>query len=286
MNEYLKLVRNVLDNGEQREDRTGVGTISLFGTQSRYDLRDGFPLVTTKKVNFGAIKAELFWFLSGSTNVNDLDSKIWSEWSGVDGNLGPTYPHAWRNWGGEYVDKEGCEAFGRQAMIGADGIDQIQITIDTIKTNPTSRRIIISAWNPAELDDIALAPCHLLAQFYVSGNHLDCQMYQRSADLALGVPFNIASYALLMHLIAAECGLEPRYFIHSIGDAHVYRNHIEGLEEQLKRKPKILPTLAFSGMVQPGEFPQGAFDFDACASDDVLLVGYEYHAAIRFKVAV
>lgn len=264
MKQYLDLVRQVLNEGEAREDRTGTGTISLFGTQTRYDLRNGFPILTTKTVNFNAVAAELFWFLRGSTNINDLDSKIWSAWSDQFGDLGPIYGHQWRNWGGTPGEAD-------------TGRDQIAEAIHEIKTNPTSRRIIVSAWSVDEIVEMALPPCHILFQFYVSAEcqFLDCQLYQRSADLALGVPFNVASYALLLSLVAKECGLEPRYFIHSIGDAHVYLNHVDGLREQLTRTPKQLPKLLMADV-----------PFDRQEAARPFLSAYYSYPAIKFEVSV
>jgi thymidylate synthase len=257
---YLDLVRTILERGEERPDRTGTGTLSLFGMQARYDLREGFPLVTTKKVLFPAVVRELLWFLRGATNINDdltQHTPIWDAWADAGGELGPIYGHQWRNWGGA-------------------GIDQIQAAIDLIERDPTSRRIIVSAWNVADLPRMALPPCHTMFQFYVAGRWLDCQLYQRSADMALGVPFNIASYALLTHMIANHCRLEPRYFIHVLGDAHVYTNHIEGLKLQLTRTPHPLPRLVL---------PPGA-RIDALRFEDVVLEGYAHHPFIKFEVAV
>ncbi|MBS1118528.1 MAG: thymidylate synthase [Deltaproteobacteria bacterium] len=256
MRPYLDLLRQVLDQGERRTDRTGTGTISLFGAQTRYDLRLGFPLVTTKKVLFPAVVRELVWFLRGSTNINDdlhAHTPIWDAWADEQGELGPIYGYQWRNWGG----------------------DQIQTAIDTIKRDPTSRRIIVSAWNVADLPKMRLPPCHALFQFYVQDKSLDCQLYQRSADLALGVPFNIASYALLMSIIAQECGLAPRYFIHTLGDAHIYLNHVEGVKTQLGREPMALPKLVLA------DRPTLEMRFE-----DVALEGYQHHPFIKFPVAV
>lgn len=227
--------------------------------QTRYDMREGFPLLTTKKVLFKAVVYELLWFLRGSTNINDdltQHTPIWDAWADESGDLGPIYGYQWRNWNGQ-------------------GIDQIQNAIDMIKNNPNSRRIIVSAWNPADVERMALPPCHTMFQFYVSRGHLDCQLYQRSADLALGVPFNIASYALLTHMIAHECDLAPGVFIHTIGDAHIYLNHIEGLQTQLRRTPKKLPTLALADK-----------KLDDFRYEDIELVGYEHDAFIKFAVAV
>lgn len=259
MQSYLDLVRHVLAHGEQREDRTGTGTLSIFGAQMRHDLRQGFPLLTTKKVLFSAVVRELLWFLRGSTNIHDdltQHTPIWDAWADEQGELGPIYGYQWRNWGGT-------------------GIDQIQQAIDLIKRDPTSRRIIVSAWNPADLPRMALPPCHMMFQLYVSGQRLDCQLYQRSADMALGVPFNIASYALLMSMIAGECNLQPGYLIHTLGDAHVYLDHVQGLEQQLARTPLPLPT------VRIAEKP--IFDI---GFDDIELLNYQHHPFIKFKVAV
>jgi len=261
MRPYLDLVRHVLDRGERRGYRTGTGTLSVFGAQVRYDLRDGFPLVTTKKVLFPAVVRELVWFLRGSTNINDdltQHTPIWDAWADPDGELGPIYGYQWRNWGGT-------------------GIDQIQTVLDTIKKDPKSRRIIVSAWNVADIPKMKLPPCHALFQFYVGGEgrYLDCQLYQRSADLALGVPFNIASYALLQSMIAQECGLEPRDFVHTFGDVHVYLNHVEGLKIQLEREPYPLPRLVLANK------PVLEMKFE-----DVVLESYRHHPFIKFPVAV
>lgn len=259
MRAYLDLLRHVLDHGERRSDRTGTGTVSVFGTQTKYDLRDGFPIVTTKKVLFPAVVRELLWFLRGSTNIHDdltQHTPIWDPWADENGELGPIYGYQWRNWGGT-------------------GIDQIQQAIDTIKTDPMSRRNIVSAWNVADLPKMRLPPCHAMFQFYVHEKNLDCQLYQRSADLALGVPFNIASYALLMSMIAKECGLQPRHFVHTLGDAHIYLNHVEGVMAQLAREPLPPPTLVLA--------KDRVADFDF---DDISLEGYQHHAFIRFPIAV
>jgi thymidylate synthase len=259
MRTYLDLVQHVLDHGERRTERTGVGTLAVFGTQSRYDLRAGFPLLTTKKVLFPAVVRELLWFLRGSTNIKDdltQHTPIWDAWADADGELGPIYGYQWRNWGGQ-------------------GIDQIQQAIDTIKRDPTSRRIIVSAWNVVDIPKMKLPPCHALFQFYVAGEHLDCQLYQRSADLALGVPFNIASYALLQAMIAQECKLSPRFFVHTLGDAHIYLNHVEGLKIQLAREPMTLPRLVLADK-----------SVLAMTFDDVKLEGYEHHPFIKFPIAV
>jgi len=259
MKEYLDLVRNVLEFGEPKSDRTGTGTLSLFGQQARYDLREGFPLLTTKKVLFKAVVRELIWFLRGSTNINDdltQHTPIWDAWADEEGNLGPIYGYQWRNWGGT-------------------GIDQIAAAIDLIKTNPNSRRIIVNAWNVADIEKMALPPCHAFFQFYVVNGRLDCQLYQRSADLALGVPFNIASYALLTMMVAQECGLTPGVFVHTMGDVHIYTNHVEGLHRQLERAPLKRPTVK----IAPKPFNDITFD-------DIELCNYEHHPFIRFQVAV
>ncbi len=264
MRAYLDLLRTVLEQGERRTDRTGTGTISLFGAQTRYDLRQGFPLVTTKKVLFPAVVRELLWFLRGSTNINDdlkEHTPIWDAWADENGELGPIYGYQWRHWGASPENP--------------GGIDQIQEAIDTIKNNPHSRRIIVSAWNVADIPKMKLPPCHAFFQFYVHGKSLDCQLYQRSADLALGVPFNIASYALLMSMIAQECGLEPRHFVHTLGDAHIYLNHVEGVKIQLSREPMPAPKLVLANK-QTLEM----------TFDDIKLEGYQHHPFIKFPVAV
>lgn len=260
MQGYLDLVRHVLEHGEPRADRTGTGTLSVFGAQTRYDLRQGFPLVTTKKVLFPAVVRELLWFLRGHTNIHQDDltkhTPIWDAWADANGDLGPIYGAQWRNWGGT-------------------GIDQIAEVVQQIKRDPTSRRLIVSAWNVADLPKMKLPPCHAFFQFYVAGERLDCQLYQRSADIALGVPFNIASYALLTHMIAGECGLTPGFFVHTMGDAHIYANHIEGLKLQLTRAPLPLPTLRLAAK------PLLELQFE-----DVVLENYQHHPFIKFAVAV
>lgn len=260
MKGYLELVRHVLEHGERRDDRTGTGTISVFGAQSRYDLREGFPILTTKKVLFSAVVRELLWFLRGSTNINDdlaEHTPIWNAWADPDGELGPIYGYQWRNWGGL-------------------GIDQIRSAIDTIKRDPMSRRNIVSAWNVADVPQMRLPPCHMMFQFYVVNGRLDLQLYQRSADIALGVPFNIASYALLLAMVAAECKLTPGFFVHTFGDAHIYVNHIEGLKRQLERTPLPRPTLRLA----PNK------GVDELRFEDITLEGYEHHPFIKFEVAV
>jgi thymidylate synthase len=267
MRAYLDLLRHVLEHGERRDDRTGTGTISIFGAQARYDLRDGFPLVTTKKVLFPAVVRELLWFLRGSTNIHDdlhAHTPIWDAWADERGELGPIYGFQWRHWGAS-----------EDAPGSGQGIDQIERAIETIKRDPKSRRIIVSAWNVADLPKMRLPPCHVMFQFYAHDRWLDCQLYQRSADLALGVPFNIASYALLLSMIARECSLAPRYFIHTLGDAHIYTNHVEGVRIQLAREPLPPPRLVLA------DKPTLAMAFD-----DIRLEGYEHHPFIKFPVAV
>ena len=234
MKEYLKLVQEILENGDKKEDRTNTGTQSLFGPQIKIDLREGFPLLTTKKVYFSSVVKELLWFLKGKTNINDgLDCKIWDPWADKKGELGPIYGYQWRKWEKHEEDQK-------------SHIDQIRNVIESIKKTPDSRRHIISAWNVADLDKMALPPCHILFQFYVSNGFLDCKLYQRSADVAIGVPFNIASYSLLTHMIAQECNLKPRFFIHTFGDAHIYLNHLDAIKEQLKRTPKKRPSITIA----------------------------------------
>ena len=280
MKQYLDLVADVLDNGELRPNRTGIDTLSLFGVQTRYDLRYGFPLLTTKKVVFDSVVRELLWFLSGETNIHNglRPSRIWDEWADKDGEVGPIYSKQWRKWD--------CNPFWTRDSNGNSTIhmyiDQIAQVIQQLKNSPNSRRIIVSAWNVADLEKMALPPCHLLFQFYVSTlkdshgkPYLDCHLYQRSADVALGVPFNIASYALLMHMLAQECNMAPRYLIHSFGDAHVYVNHIEGLRRQLTRPLLALPSIYINKK-----------PFDEITFDDISLVNYNHHPFIKFDVAV
>jgi thymidylate synthase len=264
MRQYLDLLRHVLEHGACKADRTGTGTRSVFGWQSRYDLADGFPLVTTKKLHLRSIVHELLWFLRGETNVAYLREhkvSIWDEWADATGDLGPVYGKQWRAW----------EA--------ADGrvIDQIAWVVDEIRRNPDSRRLVVSAWNVGDLPKMALQPCHALFQFYVAGGRLSCQLYQRSADVFLGVPFNIASYALLTHLIAQVAGLAAGDFVHTLGDAHLYDNHLEQARAQLARAPKPLPVLKLNPAVR------SVFDF---RSGDIEIVGYEAHPAIKAPVAV
>ncbi len=264
MRTYLNLMQHVLDNGTKKSDRTGTGTVSVFGHQMRFDLAQGFPLVTTKKCHMKSIIHELLWFLQGDTNIGYLKEhgvKIWDEWADEHGDLGPVYGHQWRSW--ETVD-------GRV-------IDQIKIAVDQLKNNPDSRRIIVSAWNVGELDKMALAPCHAFFQFYVSDGKLSCQLYQRSADIFLGVPFNIASYALLTLMMAQVCDLEAGDFVHTFGDAHLYLNHLEQTQLQLSREPHPLPVMHINPDVKD------IFNFKY---EDFTLTGYDPHPAIKGKVAV
>ncbi|NVK19266.1 MAG: thymidylate synthase [Methylocystaceae bacterium] len=264
MKQYLDLMRHVRDTGVYKSDRTGTGTYSVFGYQMRFDLSEGFPCVTTKKLHLRSIIHELLWFLKGDTNIKYLKENkvsIWDEWADENGNLGPVYGYQWRSW----PTPEGGH------------IDQISKLVDQIKNNPDSRRLIVSAWNVANVDDMALPPCHCLFQFYVAEGKLSCQLYQRSADIFLGVPFNIASYALLTMMIAQVCDLEVGDFIHSFGDAHLYANHMEQVDLQLARTPKTLPTMKINPDVKD------LFDF---TYDDFELVGYEPEAHIKAPVAV
>jgi thymidylate synthase len=261
---YLDLLRRVLADGRPKSDRTGTGTLSLFGLQTRYDLSAGFPLVTTKKLHVKSIIHELLWFLRGETNVRSLQAagvKIWDEWAGPDGDLGPVYGYQWRSW---------PAPDGRH-------IDQIAQLVEEIRRFPDSRRLLVSAWNVADIPRMALAPCHALFQFYVAGGTLSCQLYQRSADLFLGVPFNIASYALLTLMLAQTTGLRPGEFIHTFGDAHIYLNHRDQVRLQLTREPRPLPTLRLSPDVR------SLFDF---RFEDFRLEGYDPHPAIPAPVAV
>ncbi|MGH8040684.1 MAG: thymidylate synthase [Rudaea sp.] len=264
MKQYLDLLRDVLENGAEKPDRTGTGTRSLFGRQMRFDLADGFPLVTTKKLHAKSIVHELLWFLRGETNIRYLKENgvsIWDEWADADGNLGPVYGKQWRAWQ------------------GADGktLDQIAWLVNEIRRNPDSRRLIVNAWNVADLPKMALAPCHCLFQFHVANRRLSCQLYQRSADIFLGVPFNIASYALLTHMLAQVCGLQLGDFVHSFGDVHLYTNHVEQAHTQLARAPLPLPKLKLNTNVR------SIFDF---RYEDIAIEDYQSHPAIKAKVAV
>lgn len=274
MQHYLDLVKHILKEGVTKTDRTGTGTTSVFGYQMRFDLSEGFPLVTTKKIHVKSVIHELLWFLKGETNIAYLQEngvRIWNEWANEKGELGPVYGHQWRNWNSE-------------------GIDQIAEVIETIKTNPDSRRLLVSAWNPSVMPDTgisfsenvaqnkaALPPCHAFFQFYVADGKLSCQLYQRSADVFLGVPFNIASYALLTLMVAQVCGYQAGDFIHTFGDVHIYSNHKEQVEEQLKRSPKPLPKIRLNPNIK------SIFDF---TYDDIELMDYDPHPLIKGKVAI
>ena len=274
MKQYLDLVKHVLENGNEKSDRTGTGTKSVFGYQMRFDLSEGFPMVTTKKLHLKSIIHELLWFIKGETNIEYLKNngvKIWDEWADKNGDLGPVYGHQWRNW-------------------NSDGIDQISELINTLKTNPDSRRMLVTAWNPGVLPDTnksfsenvengkaALPPCHAFFQFYVHNNKLSCQLYQRSADIFLGVPFNIASYALLTEMIAHVCGFEAGDFVHTFGDAHIYNNHIDQLKLQISRKPKKLPRLKILNETD---------NINDFSFDDFEILNYDPHPHIKGKVAV
>jgi thymidylate synthase len=264
MKQYLDLLRHIRTEGVAKGDRTGTGTQSVFGYQMRFDLAQGFPLLTTKKLHLKSIIHELLWFLAGDTNVkalNDAGVKIWDEWADEDGDLGPVYGHQWRSW----------------PTPGGGKIDQIAAVVASIKTNPNSRRHIVSAWNPADVDAMALPPCHCLFQFHVAGGKLSCQLYQRSADVFLGVPFNIASYALLTQMTARVTGLGLGDFVHTLGDAHLYANHVEQAELQLSREPLALPTMTLNPDVS---------DIFAFTYDDFNLEGYEAHPHISAPIAV
>ena len=277
---YLDLLRLVLNEGTEKGDRTGTGTLSHFGAQLRFNLADGFPLLTTKKVHLKSITYELLWFLSGSTHVDYLQQngvRIWNEWATTEqttrfnrpaGDLGPIYGHQWRNYGATTT---------ADGQYNSDGVDQIAQVVEQIKTNPNSRRLIVSGWNPGEADQVALPPCHTLFQFFVADNKLSCQLYQRSADLFLGVPFNIASYAMLTHMVAQVCNLEVGEFIWTGGDCHIYQNHREQVELQLTRSLYTLPTLALNPNIK---------DIFAFNYEDISVDGYESHPAIKAQVAV
>jgi thymidylate synthase len=261
--QYLGLLADILQNGVERGDRTGVGTKGVFGRQMRFDLAQGFPLLTTKRLHVKSIILELLWFLRGDTNVRWLQDRgvtIWDEWADERGELGPVYGKQWRSWA------------------APDGriIDQMAKVVEQIRTNPASRRHVVTAWNPADVDDVALPPCHCLFQFFVAEGRLSCQLYQRSADVFLGVPFNIASYALLTHMVAQVCGLAPGAFVHSFGDAHLYLNHVEQAKTQLTRTPRPFPTLTLAPKT----------DLFAFAYEDFALTGYDPHPAIKAPIAV
>ena len=263
MRQYLDLMQLILDRGVEQKDRTGTGTLSWFGAQMRFDLAEGFPLLTTKKLHLRSIIVELLWFLRGDTNVQwlrDRKVSIWDEWADENGDLGPVYGYQWRSW----------------PTPDGGHVDQVAKVIESIRTNPDSRRHIVSAWNVADVDDMALPPCHTMFQFYVANGKLSCQLYQRSADIFLGVPFNIASYALLTMMVAQVCDLEPGDFVHTLGDAHLYSNHFEQARLQLTRKPFPLPHMKIASGRQIDEFDLGDFE----------LVGYEAHPSIKAPIAV
>jgi thymidylate synthase len=277
MKTYHNLLTHILEFGHRKDDRTGTGTLSVFGYQMRFPLKDGFPLLTTKKVHFKSVVHELLWFLKGDTNIKYLKDNgvsIWDEWADEAGNLGPVYGHQWRNFGAR---TSGDEWLGTKLNQDLPGVDQISDLIKQIKQNPDSRRLIVSAWNPVDVPRMALPPCHSLFQFYVAGGALSCQLYQRSADVFLGVPFNIASYALLTHMIAHVCGLKVGEFIHTLGDAHLYLNHLEQTRLQLSREARPLPTLKINSAVT---------DLFSITAEDILLEGYDPHPAIKAPVAV
>lgn len=264
MRPYLDLLADVLEHGSVKSDRTGTGTRSVFGRQMRFHLANGFPLVTTKKLHLKSIIHELLWFLAGDTNIGYLKQhgvRIWDEWADADGELGPVYGRQWRSW----------------PTAAGGAIDQLTQLVEQIRCNPDSRRLVVSAWNVGELEQMALMPCHALFQFYVADGKLSCQLYQRSADLFLGVPFNIASYALLTHMVAQVCELGVGDFVHTLGDAHIYTNHVEQVREQLGREPRALPSLQLNPEVR------GLFDF---RFEDIAIEGYHPHPQIRAEVAV
>lgn len=261
MKQYLDLLQDILDNGVDKSDRTGTGTRSVFGRQMRFDLSKGFPLMTTKKVHLKSIIYELLWFLKGDTNVHYLQEhgvRIWNEWADENGDLGPVYGAQWRNWDNK-------------------GIDQIKKVIETLKKNPNDRRMIVTAWNPSQVDNMALPPCHMMFQFYVANNKLSCMLYQRSCDMFLGVPFNIASYALLTMMIAHVCGFELGEFVHTLGDTHIYLNHFDQVKEQLSREPRALPQMLIKRKVD---------SIDDFRFEDFELVGYDPWPAIKADVSV
>ena len=261
MKQYLDLLQDILENGVDKKDRTGVGTRSVFGRQMRFDLSKGFPLVTTKKVHLKSIIHELLWFIKGDTNIKYLQDngvRIWNEWADENGDLGPVYGSQWRNWNGE-------------------GVDQLADVIKRLKTNPNDRRMIVSAWNVSKISEMKLPPCHMMFQFYVANGKLSCMLYQRSCDMFLGVPFNIASYALLTMMIAQVCDLEVGEFVHTLGDTHIYHNHFEQVKEQLSHTPLKLPTMKINPLIK---------DINDFKYEDFELIGYESYGVIKGKVAV
>ena len=262
--QYIELCKHILQNGTKKEDRTGTGTTSVFGYQMRFNLDEGFPLLTTKKVAYRSILHELLWFISGDTNIKylkDNNVSIWNEWADENGDLGNVYGRQWRNWTTRFNIP----------------IDQLQNVIETIRTNPDNRRMIVNSWNVGELSSMALPPCHMMFQFYVADEKLSCQLYQRSADVFLGLPFNIASYALLTHMVAHVTDLEVGEFVHTLGDAHIYNNHIEQINEQIKREPKRLPEIKIKRNIE---------NIDDFTFDDFELIGYNPHQKIKGKVSV
>lgn len=283
---YFDLINDVLTNGVEKTDRTGTGTISVFGRQVRYDLSLGFPILTSKRVHWKSVVGELLWFLQGNTNIKWLKENgisIWDEWADKDGNLGPVYGKQWRAW--DSIDKDAflnTDAFDDPNLqLGlfypTKQTDQIKEVIEQIKTNPDSRRLIVSAWNVGDIPQMALAPCHTMFQFYVVNGKLSCQLYQRSCDVGLGWSFNVASYALLTHMIAQVCGLEVGDFVHTFGDLHIYENHIEALKQQLHRTPYPMPKLVLNREVK---------DIDSFTFEDIKLMNYQHHPAISLKVAI
>ncbi len=263
MKQYLDLLEHVVENGVRKDDRTGTGTLSVFGYQMRFNIEDGFPLITTKKIHLRSIIHELLWFLKGDTNIKYLQDnqvRIWNEWADKNGDLGPIYGYQWRSW-----------------PSSGGNIDQIARLIEQIRKNPDSRRLIVSAWNVSDLDKMALPPCHILFQFYVADGKLSCQLYQRSADIFLGVPFNIASYSLLLIMVAGVTGLEPGEFVHTLGDAHIYLNHIDQVKEQLKREPRTLPVIKINSERK---------DIFSFVFDDFTLTNYEPYPHIKGEIAV
>lgn len=268
MRQYLDLLSFILENGIEKDDRTGTGTISHFGYQMRFDLAEGFPLVTTKKIHTKSVVHELLWFLAGDTNIQYLQDhgvRIWNEWATDNGDAGPIYGWQWRNYGAKY---------GTNSI---HGVDQVSQAVNQIRNNPDSRRHLVCAWNPQQIDEMSLPPCHCLYQFYVADGKLSCQMYQRSADVFLGVPFNIASYALLIHMVAQVTGLEVGHFIHTFGDVHIYKNHLDQVRTQLSREPRTLPRLELNPDIK---------ELDDFQYEDVRIIDYNPHPAIKAPVAV